>query len=505
MARTTRSGAQWSPWELDKHVTFIAPDICQSRVALRPFLQAAVEAEQTRAICMEQLTDDDENEWEDLAETLSHPPTPLSRPSTPLSASHVGPSGFSRSPCPLSESPPSPGPSQPSYKQRQKAGHKARRRRVRVAQAQTARFGPVSKSQHDQHHREHTPYSVPTAGADIRRSGLSGNWTGPRSAKKTKVSCHTYRRLKELLQDDFDLVQWDGRNPKLIVDAEGQIIAVLLGRPEGDNWEDVIQRMEQLLDQVRTRGLRRDVFAESNKRHRRGNFHVLKAGFTKGLGQKKPGNLAHAKEYRRPVDIFLSNRATRRVGGFQSSSLTRYAPKLYQYQCSTMQRILDDQPEIEAPLGNSVFPTITANLGPSVVTPEHLDMLNNAFSMCAVTSAGKFDHTKGGHIFLRQLRLLREFPSGSTILLLSAICEHGNTPIQKSETRYSITQYMAGTLFRWAEYGHKSVKTLLSQPGGAAQKASIDGGPSEWVVFGWGLLSLVHELQVDWEAVFGGN
>ncbi|KAF8130506.1 hypothetical protein K438DRAFT_1643685, partial [Mycena galopus ATCC 62051] len=290
-----------------------------------------------------------------------------------------------------------------------------------------------------------------------------------------------------------------------ILDSEGRIVAVLLGRPEDDDWDDVIERIQRLMDGVQRRGLRRGVFLAKNKRHRRGNFHTVQAGYTKGPGQKKPGNLAHVKEYCRLVDLILIDRATRRIGGFQSSGLARYAPKLYRYQRATMRGILENHPDIRPPLSNSVFPTITCNLGPDVVTPEHLDSLNNPYGFCAVTAAGSFDHTKGGHIFMKQLQLACEFPSGLTILLLSGTCEHGNTPIQKGETRYSITQYAAGALFRWAAYGYKSTKTLLAQPGGAALQASIDGEPGARAALGFGLLSHADELEADRAAVFGAN
>ncbi|KAF8143733.1 hypothetical protein K438DRAFT_1632969 [Mycena galopus ATCC 62051] len=305
------------------------------------------------------------------------------------------------------------------------------------------------------------------------------------------------------LPSEFDWCSHSFRNPKLILDGEGRIVAVLLGRPEGDNWDDVIERIRRVMDRVRKHGVRLGVFRAKNKLHRRGNFHVVQAGYTKGPGQKKPGNLAHVKDYRWLVDLILTDRATRRIGGFQSSGLARYAPKLYQYQRATMCGILENHLDIRPPLSNSVYPTITCNLGPDVVTPEHLNTLNNPFGLCAITAAGNFDHTRGGHIFMKQLRLACEFPSGSTILLLSGTCEHGNTPIQTGETRYSITQYAAGALFRWAANGYKSTKALLAQPGGAALKSSINGEPGTRAAWGFRLLSHADELEADRAAVFG--
>jgi hypothetical protein len=74
-------------------------------------------------------------------------------------------------------------------------------------------------------------------------------------------------------------------------------------------------------------------------------------------------------------------------------------------------------------------------------------MLNYAYGMCAVTSAGKLNHKLGGHIYIEHLKVVCEFLSGASVLLLSGACHHGNTPITQRETRYSMTQYAAGTLF----------------------------------------------------------
>jgi hypothetical protein len=115
---------------------------------------------------------------------------------------------------------------------------------------------------------------------------------------------------------------------------------VLLGRPEGDDWDNVIAEMVQVMEGVRARGAERGVFKREKRRHRRGDFYVIKGGLTKGPGQKvcpqrrllyliccilftsqcqKPGNLAHGKEYRRLLELIASNPAIRRIAGFQSS------------------------------------------------------------------------------------------------------------------------------------------------------------------------------------------
>lgn len=72
----------------------------------------------------------------------------------------------------------------------------------------------------------------------------------------------------------------------LILDAEGRIVAVLLGRPEGEDWEEVVAEFMRLMEAIRRRGEARGVFKAKNRRHRRGNYFTLSDGVTRGPGQK---------------------------------------------------------------------------------------------------------------------------------------------------------------------------------------------------------------------------
>ncbi|KAJ6517930.1 hypothetical protein C8R47DRAFT_959887 [Mycena vitilis] len=292
-------------------------------------------------------------------------------------------------------------------------------------------------------------------------------------------------------------------HPKLILDAEGRIVAVLLGRPEGDDWDEVITDMAALFEGLRARGIRRGVFKAKNRRHRRGNFYTLGHAMTKGPGQKKPGNLAHSKAYRELLQILMASRCIRRIAGFQSSGLAHYLPKLYDLFRTTLAGIYKNQPELQHLFSNSVYPAATWNLGPQVVTEEHEDGLNPPFGMCAITSAGKYDYRKGGHFCMKQLKAVIQYPPGSTILMLSACVTHSNTPIAKDETRYSMTQYAAGELFRWAAYGYQTTAALMATAEGAARKRNIDGDPGERAAWALGLLSKADELQADRAAIFG--
>ncbi|KAJ3817837.1 hypothetical protein EV361DRAFT_788150, partial [Lentinula raphanica] len=75
---------------------------------------------------------------------------------------------------------------------------------------------------------------------------------------------------------------------------------------------------------------------------------------------------------------------------------------------------------------------------------------------------GSFDYKKGGHLVLWDLKLVIEFPPGSTAIFPSALLKHSNTSIQPSERRYSMTFYSASGLFRWRHNNYMSDKDILS-------------------------------------------
>jgi len=112
---------------------------------------------------------------------------------------------------------------------------------------------------------------------------------------------------------------------------------------------------------------------------------------------------------------------------------------------------------------NSVFACATFNFGPRVVCHPHRDGLNLAYGWCAVTALGTFDHTKGGHLVLPELRLAIQFPTGSTLFIPSAIFTHYNLPIAASESRSSFTQFSAGGIFRWIAYGFQKKSDAVAQ------------------------------------------
>ncbi|KAJ7038633.1 hypothetical protein C8F04DRAFT_951034, partial [Mycena alexandri] len=285
-----------------------------------------------------------------------------------------------------------------------------------------------------------------------------------------------------------------------ILDVDGRIIAILLGTPEDEEWPQVIEDAVAAMARARREALRSGEW-RVGAIHRRGTFLPLRYGVSFGGGQKKPGNLCHTRFMRRLIRRLLRNKSIRRIAGFQSMGLALYAPKLYRYYCKILRLLFQKHPELLHTFPNSIFPSITLNCG-DAVTFEHCDIFNCVHGLCGVTSGGNFNHVRGGHIYLRQLRLAIQFPSGATILIPSGCLDHGNTPIQSGETRYSITQYAAGGLFRWAAYGFQSAKSLLAQRGGQDVKNAFDGVPGSRWQWGLNLFSKYDELLTDRVAAF---
>lgn len=86
--------------------------------------------------------------------------------------------------------------------------------------------------------------------------------------------------LDRLLNQGFELVNWDGRTPHLLLDKDGRIITVLAGRPNDPTWDASMKEASWLLEEAR----HSCVFTHI-KNKRRGNFQYLNVGVSYGGGQ----------------------------------------------------------------------------------------------------------------------------------------------------------------------------------------------------------------------------
>jgi len=109
------------------------------------------------------------------------------------------------------------------------------------------------------------------------------------------------------------------------------------------------------------------------------------------------------------------------------------------------------------------FPCRTFNLAKQSASVPHTDHNNLAQGWCSITALGDFNPTLGGHLVLWDLGLVVEFPPNSTILIPSSLIIHSNIAIQSDKVRYSIVQYAAGHLFRWAKNGFLTDKQWFQE------------------------------------------
>lgn len=140
----------------------------------------------------------------------------------------------------------------------------------------------------------------------------------------------------------------------------------------------------------------------------------------------------------------------------------------------------------------SIFPACAFNFGPNVWTFLHRDVLNCPFGWCAIQALGPFDPTKGGHIILWELGLVIEFPPGSLILIPSVTITHSNVPVAQGDQRASFTQYAAGGLFRYVDYGFRKEADLKKQDKPFYAKI-CQLKPQRWEM-GYNLLSKIEDF-----------
>ncbi|KAJ7181397.1 hypothetical protein C8R43DRAFT_870092, partial [Mycena crocata] len=256
-----------------------------------------------------------------------------------------------------------------------------------------------------------------------------------------------------------------------LIDAKGRVFACLAGRPRPndagiDTYDDAVRAATELF--------------ETGAEHatgdgRRGNFVAVGAGVSYGGGQRRPGVLLNSSQNAAVCAFMVAHWSIQRIAKFSNGMIpsllhpshfnkpiagvfSSFAPMLHKFYAEQMSLLHLAAPYLRRlfPEAISVFAACTFNFGPSTVTFPHVDAANLAWGWCSITALGYFDPDLGGHLILWDLNLVIRFPPGSTILIPSALLRHSNISIQQGETRYSFTQYTAGSLFRWVANGNRS-------------------------------------------------
>jgi hypothetical protein len=145
----------------------------------------------------------------------------------------------------------------------------------------------------------------------------------------------------------------------------------------------------------------------------------------------------------------------------------------------------------------SVFPGCTINFGGKVWTFTHTDPNNLSFGMCVIKALGQFNHKLGGQLLLHNLKLIIDFPHGSSIFIPSASLRHSNIPVAEGDTRISMTQYAAGPIFRWVDNGCQTERELKKLDRAAYERLHALKA-KRWEM-GLALLPTVSEL-IDYES-----
>ncbi|KAJ3520669.1 hypothetical protein NMY22_g12652 [Coprinellus aureogranulatus] len=245
--------------------------------------------------------------------------------------------------------------------------------------------------------------------------------------------------LQELISEGYEEIQWDGRQPLVLADSEtNKPHACSLSWPQRE-------------------GLYRESLI-----HKRGQgFAAVNFGNGAGHGPPEPYNLRKcADQHPKVIDALLESSALSRLALHQSSTFQSTMPKLYAHYHSHTIPIRKRLTHLVPNWDKSIFSAAACNLGEQVATCLHRDCRNLPFGFCVVHALGAFEHTQGCHIILKEPKLVVQFPSGTHILLPSAVITHGNTPVKQGETRASFTQYTAGAMFRYADCGYTTLKRV---------------------------------------------
>ena len=142
-------------------------------------------------------------------------------------------------------------------------------------------------------------------------------------------------------------------------------------------------------------------------------------------------------------------------------SFKLWSPLVYEDVQKTLDKLYAHDPSLTKNWDANAYPCMAINFGPHVRSKTHKDFGNAPQTLCAVQAVGFYDHTKGGHLYIKELNLLIPFPHASSILLPSALFTHSNTPVAHDEIRLSFTQFVPGGLLRYVHNGFRTEEEIL--------------------------------------------
>ncbi|KAJ3832221.1 hypothetical protein F5878DRAFT_654683 [Lentinula raphanica] len=178
-------------------------------------------------------------------------------------------------------------------------------------------------------------------------------------------------------------------------------------------------------------------------------------------GQVHPANFSQLKADEDTWNVFWARPETQKLARRVDYLFKCYFPRLHSLYTNVLADLCKNDPDLDPNFEGCCFAASTLNFEHAVSVP-HRDSKNLVCGECAVHSEGSFDHKKGGHLILWDLKLIVEFPPGCTALFPSALLRHSNASIQASESCHSMTFYSASGLFRWRHNNYMSDKDFLA-------------------------------------------
>ncbi|KAG6808440.1 hypothetical protein H0H92_004110 [Tricholoma furcatifolium] len=290
---------------------------------------------------------------------------------------------------------------------------------------------------------------------------------------------------------DLRLVKCRDDRPIPLIDSAGRVIGVSIAPSREHSFLAALARITQVIEGARSRGR----FSAGASEHARGSFPTLSSGYSHGGGRKMPTNMNRRSDpnYELVEDI-VADPAFKRLAGFVDRGFETWAPRLHAEYARNMAALQAWNKDLKQNWENSVYASWVCNLGPQTVCYRHHDAANLPYGLCAITSFGSYDFTRGGHIVLWNLGIALEHPPWRTIYILSSPIEHSNVSIGPGETRYSTTQYTAGALFRFVERGMRGAAEFVATSSKEDLEASALRDAKRWQ-FGLSLFSTLEELR----------
>ncbi|KIY61385.1 hypothetical protein CYLTODRAFT_447726 [Cylindrobasidium torrendii FP15055 ss-10] len=348
----------------------------------------------------------------DLETAFPRPDTPPSSPLTPLSDDD----GPETAPEAVPPHVNAAAPAEPAgYKASQKKRSK-RKRNQRRAEVQAA-LGTDEKAVHA-----------------LRRAAMAPPLTVNYSIEKdapvdasaftAKRSPHPARAAEEkLLEDGYRLVDWDNDAGKWfcgacvpVVDRNSHFFVLLAGQPRDHaSWEPVASGLGEEIERERQRVR----WTARELDHNCGRaFPAPASGVSHCNGTKRPANRRQKRSVGCMMRSLSLSEPFRRLNGFVNTMLKAHNREMYDENERVLSALQERYPDIQRNFdGRTVFAAMTVNAGPQSVTRPTNQI------------------------------------TGVTVFIPSALITHYNLPIAPGETRYSITQYSAGGLFRWVNNG----------------------------------------------------